>query len=68
MTLRHKEWLCGLVVEVKYDNLWGGWCSNAVVGFYGVGVWKNIKRGWGDFPYLEGSRWEMDLGSSFFFL
>jgi hypothetical protein len=27
-----------LVVDVKYDNMLGGWCSNEVIGYYGVRV------------------------------
>jgi hypothetical protein len=33
------------VVATKYDSLRGGWCSKEVVGPYGVGVWKCIRRG-----------------------
>jgi hypothetical protein len=33
-------------VETKYDSLRGGWCSNKFVGSFGVGMWKNIRRGW----------------------
>lgn len=33
-----KEALWRLVVEVKSASMWGGWCSNAVYGSYGVGV------------------------------
>jgi hypothetical protein len=31
-------------VDAKFGGLWGGWCSNELVGSYGVGVWKNIRR------------------------
>jgi hypothetical protein len=34
------------VVEVKYGCNNGGWCTNVVEGPYGVGVWKQIRRGW----------------------
>jgi hypothetical protein len=34
------------VVEVKYGSMDGGWCTNQVMGTYGVGVWKHIRRGW----------------------
>jgi hypothetical protein len=27
----------------------GGWCSNEVMGKYGVGVWKHIRQGWAKF-------------------
>jgi hypothetical protein len=33
-------------VEVKYGNLWGGWCSEVVCGLHGVSLWKFIRRGW----------------------
>jgi hypothetical protein len=35
-----------LVVEVKHECMNGGWCTKAVEGPYGVGVWKYIWRGW----------------------
>jgi hypothetical protein len=37
------------VMEVKYDSMWGGWCSNMVSRSSGVGVWKFSRRGWWDF-------------------
>jgi hypothetical protein len=36
-------------VEIKYDSMWGWWASNAVIGSLGVGVWKYIRRRWGEF-------------------
>lgn len=42
------------VVEAKFGNMWGEWCSNEVFGPYKVGVWKNIKRGWRDFSRFVG--------------
>jgi len=30
--------------------MWRRWGSNAVFGSLGVGVWKNIRKGLGDFP------------------
>jgi hypothetical protein len=44
-----REALWRVVVEAKYDSLSGGWCSKEVVGPFGVGVWKHIRRGWGCF-------------------
>lgn len=35
-----------LVIKIKYDSLRGGWCSNEVIGPFGVGVWKYIRSGW----------------------
>ena len=34
------------MIEVKYSCDWGGWCSSSFSGPYGVGLWKNIRRGW----------------------
>jgi hypothetical protein len=36
-------------VDYKCGSSWRGWGSNEVHGSYGVGLWKNIKRRWGDF-------------------
>jgi hypothetical protein len=33
-------------VDSKFDSLWGGWCSLEPVGVFGVGLWKNIRKGW----------------------
>jgi len=38
---------------------WGGWCSSEPVGAYGVGLWKNIRRGWENFAVTLDLRWEM---------
>jgi hypothetical protein len=37
------------LVEAKYDTMRGGWCSKEVGGSHGVGVWKNIRKGWDAF-------------------
>jgi hypothetical protein len=34
-----------MVVGVKYGSQRGGWYSNGVIGLYGVGLWKFIRRG-----------------------
>jgi len=34
------------VVDSKYGNLRGGWCSLEPTGAFGVGVWKNIRKCW----------------------
>jgi hypothetical protein len=34
------------VVDAKYSSLWGRWCSLEPTGNFGVGVWKNIRKGW----------------------
>jgi len=38
-----------VVVDSKYGSSWGGWCSLELAGAYGVGVWKNIRKGWDSF-------------------
>jgi hypothetical protein len=37
------------VVDSKYDSLWGEWCSPEPACVFGVGVWKNIIKGWDSF-------------------
>ena len=39
------------VIEVKYGYEWGGWCTRLVNGPNGVGLWKNISRGWPTFSH-----------------
>jgi hypothetical protein len=36
-------------VDSKFGNFWGGWCSPKLVGSFGVGLWKNIRKGWETF-------------------
>jgi hypothetical protein len=38
-----------LAVDSKYGSLWGGWCSLVPTGAFGVGLWKNIRKGWEKF-------------------
>jgi len=38
-----------VVVDSKYGSLRGGWCSLEPTGAFGVGVWKNIRKGWDSF-------------------
>jgi hypothetical protein len=38
-----------VVVDSKYGSLWGGWCSLEPGGAFGVGLWKNIRKGWETF-------------------
>ena len=33
------------VIEAKYGNGYGGWCTKLVSGTYGVGMWKSIRSG-----------------------
>ncbi|XP_050252211.1 uncharacterized protein LOC126698794 [Quercus robur] len=37
------------VIEAKYGDGRGGWCTKPVTGTYGVSVWKSIRSGWMDF-------------------
>jgi hypothetical protein len=41
--------LCRLMIEAKYESMRGGWCSKDIMGTYGVGVWKHIRRRWDKF-------------------
>ena len=44
-----REALWKQVVEVKYESIWGGWCTKEDQEAYGVGAWKGIRRGWNRF-------------------
>ena len=33
------------VIEAKYENIWGGWCTNKVTSPYGVSLWRYIRSG-----------------------
>jgi hypothetical protein len=49
-------------VEIKYDSMKGGWCSKEIVGAFGVGLQKNIRRERGFFFYRF-VRYELGGGS-----
>jgi hypothetical protein len=49
------------VVDAKYGSLWGVWCSFALGGAYGVGLLKNIRKGWDTFKGL--TRFEVGEGT-----
>ena len=34
-----------VMVDSKFGSLWGGWCSLEPKGAFGVGLWKNIRKG-----------------------
>jgi hypothetical protein len=34
------------VVDAKYGSTWASWCSLKPPGSHGVGLWKNIRKGW----------------------
>ena len=44
-----KEALWHKIVELKYGDSWGGWCSNSDHGTYGKSLWKYIRKGWPKF-------------------
>ena len=44
-----KDALWRQMIEVKYGCVWGDWCTRSLNGPYGVGLWKNISRGWPSF-------------------
>jgi hypothetical protein len=46
-----------IVVDLKYERQWGGWCSNGVDGSYGVGLWNFIRRGWEEFSSFTRFEW-----------
>jgi hypothetical protein len=48
-------------VDTNYGSSWGGWCSRKLVGAYGVGIWKNIMRGWEKFS----SHTRFEVGDGF---
>jgi hypothetical protein len=43
-----------VVVDSKVSSLRGEWCSFEPVGAFGVGLWKNIKKGWETFSRFSG--------------
>jgi hypothetical protein len=56
-----REALWRLVVDAKYNSSRGGWCSEEVVGSFGVGVWKHIRRGWDKFSTF--AHFDVGIGS-----
>jgi hypothetical protein len=59
--VHERDALWRVVVDSKYASAWGGWCSNEFHGSYGVGHWKNIRRGWEELS--SHTRFEMGDGS-----
>jgi hypothetical protein len=49
-----------VAVDSKFGSLWGGWCSIELVGAFGVGLWKNIRKGWDTFSGFV--RFELGIG------
>ena len=33
------------VIEAKYENVWGGWCTKKMTSAYGVSLWRFIRSG-----------------------
>jgi hypothetical protein len=50
-----------MVVDAKFGSMEGGWCSRVPIGPHGVGLWKNIRRGWRLFS--SHTRFELGNGS-----
>jgi hypothetical protein len=50
-----------IAVDSKFGSLWGGWCSLEPTGTFGVGLWKNIRKGWKNFVGF--SRFEVGGGA-----
>ena len=40
------------VIEVKYRNVWGGWCMKKLTNSYGISLWRFIRSGWLNFSKL----------------
>jgi hypothetical protein len=52
-----------VAVDSKYGCMWGGWCSREIVRAFGVGLWKNIRKGWETFSRFI--RYEVGVGLDF---
>jgi hypothetical protein len=53
-----------VVVDSKFGSLWVGWCSLEPIDTFGVGLWKNIRKGWETLVLLD-LRWGVGLGQNF---
>ena len=40
------------VIEAKYGNIWGGWCTKKVTSPYRVSLWRYIRSDWLNFSKL----------------
>ncbi|KAG6723353.1 hypothetical protein I3842_03G204200 [Carya illinoinensis] len=45
--------------------MWGNWCTNEIKGVFGVGLWKSIRMGWGDF--IRNTNFKVGTGSNISF-
>ena len=52
-------------MDSKYGSLWGRWCSLELAGSFGLGLWKNIRKGWEKFSCF--TRFEVRDGSKISF-
>jgi hypothetical protein len=59
--VHEREALWRSVVDAKYGSSWAGWCSLDPHGSQGVGLWKNIRKGWS----LFSSHTRFILGNGF---
>jgi hypothetical protein len=48
-------------VDSKFGSSWGGWCSFDPPEPYGLGLWKNIRRG--SRMFFSHTRFELGDGS-----
>ena len=60
-----KEALWHTIVELKYGDSWGGWCSISDHGPYGKSLWRYIKKAGLDSLKMCSIGWGMGLMSSF---
>lgn len=63
MILREALWRA--VVNCKYSSMWGRWSSCEVNGLYGVGLWKFIGKGLGEFSRYTRFKVRMTLRLDF---
>jgi hypothetical protein len=54
-----------VAVDSKFGSLWGGWFSLEPVGAYGVGLWKNIMKGWETFSGFDRFEVGDEVGTKF---
>jgi hypothetical protein len=54
-----------VAVDSKFGSLWGEWCSREPVGAFGVGLWKNIRKGWETYSGFARFEVGMGLGQNF---
>ena len=44
--MHEKDAFWNQLIRVRYGEDQGGWCTKVVRAGYGVGVWKEIRKGW----------------------